>query len=190
MGNNNVLYRLFLCVMLVAGMSNCAPDKQWQLQDVSGHLPDLQFNLIDDAGSPVTARNYRGDVVLLYFGFTGCGTQCPIIMERLSGIVQRLGKKADHVHVLLVTVDPAHDTSQALHKYVRNFDKNHIVGLTGTDNDIENIARRYRTAYRPHSLVHGNAIYIFDASGKARLLASGDSPDESLVHDLRQLVQS
>jgi protein SCO1/2 len=183
------LKRLCLFSLIVLSCS-CSPKKQWQLQDVAGHLPDLRFSLTDDTGKPVTAQNYRGKIVLLYFGFTGCGTQCPIVMQRLAGVLAQLGHDADQMRVLLVTVDPVHDTPQAMHNYVSNFDKTHIAGLTGNDAGIRDIARRYRAAYRSNSLVHSNAVYIFDATGKAKLLASDDDNSDAFVHDLRQLIRS
>lgn len=180
----------FYLISLIALLCSCNSGKKWQLQDVSGHLPDLRFSLTNDTGKPVTADIYQGDIVLLYFGFTGCGTQCPATLQHLSSVLAQLGKDANHMRVLLVTVDPAHDTPQALHKYLANFDKHHMTGLTGSADRIKDIARRYRAAYRPDSLVHGNAIYIFDAEGKARLIAPANGNSSKLVHDLHQLALS
>jgi protein SCO1/2 len=184
------LCRLLFFLTLIAAAGGCAPEKQWQLQDISGHLPDLQFTLTDDSGNPVTAQNYQGDVMLLYFGFAGCGTQCPIVLHRLTDVLQQLGGSAEHVRVLFVTVDPAHDTPQVLHSYIGTFDAKHMIGLAGSDKDTEDLARRYRAAWRPHSLVHGTALYIFDTRGQAQLLAAADAPEQNIVHDLRQLLKS
>jgi protein SCO1/2 len=83
-----------------------------------------------------------------------------------------------------------------LQRYIAQFDSERAVGLTGTAADIERLTKQYRTAYRPRSRIsetaaieHGDAIYIFDARRRARLLATSSDADEHLVKDLRRLVQ-
>jgi len=94
-------------IVLLFVLLGCAPQNQWQLQDVAGHLPDLRFSLTSDNGKSVTAENYKGDVVLLYFGFTGCSAQCPVVMQHLAVALHEMGRGADNLRILFVTVDPA-----------------------------------------------------------------------------------
>lgn len=170
----------------------------WQLTNVTGHLPDLQFSLTADDGKPVDASAFKGQTALVYFGYTHCPDVCPETMARLMQVLSKLGQKdAGHVRILFISVDPARDTPQALHDYVGAFDAQHARGLTGTDRQIESLARRYRVAYQMekrdpkgnYEVTHSSAVYIFDAQGRARLLATDhDSPD-AVAHDLRRIVE-
>lgn len=169
----------------------------WQLTDISGHMPDLSFRLTDDQGKVVTAADYRGKVKLLYFGYTHCPDVCPLTLAHLHVVMQRLGKLADGARILFVSVDPARDTPEALHAYVTAFDPR-AVGLTGAPTDIEALTKRYRAAFSrepdksggSYDVSHSSGIYIFDADGHARLLATPDDPQDKLVHDLHFLLST
>ncbi len=170
----------------------------WQLTNVSGHLPDLQFSLTADDGKPIDASAFKGQTTLVYFGYTHCPDVCPETMARLMQVLAKLGPKdAERVRILFISVDPARDTPQLLREYVGAFDAQHARGLTGSDRQIESLARRYRVAYQMekrdpkgnYEVTHSSAVYIFDAQGRARLLATDhDSPD-AVAHDLRRIVE-
>ncbi|MDE2317434.1 MAG: SCO family protein, partial [Xanthomonadaceae bacterium] len=169
----------------------------FKLTRISGHMPDLQFRLTDDNGKTVTAEDYRGKVVLLYFGYTHCPDVCPLTLAHLHVVMQQLGKQADKVRILFVSVDPTRDTPQALHEYVRAFDK-HTVGLTGSAGAIEALTKRYRAAFSRepsgedgnYEVSHSSAIYVFDRDGHARVLSTPITPQADLVHDLKLLLDS
>lgn len=184
------------CTLLL--LAACQAQPQWQLDDVSGHLPDLKFQLTNDLGQPVTAASYRGKVVLLYFGYTHCPDVCPLTLVHLHTVLQKLGKQAGDVRVLFVTVDPARDTVPVLHQYVTAFDPR-IVGLTGSQDAIAQLAKRYRAYYQrqapqpasdDYEVTHSSAIYVFDRDGRARLLATPGSTNDAILHDLQILVGS
>jgi protein SCO1/2 len=193
-----VLQRSRLCLLactfvLLAACSHAPPP--WQLNDVSGHLPDLQFNLISDAGKPTTAADFRGKYVMMYFGYTHCPDVCPLTLVHLHQVMQKLGNEAGKVRILFVSVDPARDTPAVLHQYVTAFDP-HITGLTGTPAQVTAMAKRYRAAFNrdakqpngSYEVSHSSAIYIFDRQGHARLLGtSADTPD-AIAHDLKLLI--
>ncbi|GGA06976.1 SCO family protein [Dyella caseinilytica] len=196
------LLRLVILSFAVAAsalLAACNKDAQqpWQLTDISGHMPDLAFRLTDDHGQTVTAADYRGKITLLYFGYTHCPDVCPLTLAHLHVVMQRLGKLADHVRILFVTVDPARDTPAVLHDYVNAFDPR-AVGLTGAPADIEALTKRYRAAFTrepgksddSYDVSHSSGIYIFDASGKARLLATPADGQDKLTHDLQLLLSS
>ena len=186
---------LFVLGLLLAGCQRNEASAQWQLTDISGHMPDLAFRLTDDQGKAVTAADYRGKVTLLYFGYTHCPDVCPLTLAHLHVVMQRLDKLADGARILFVSVDPERDTAEALHAYVTAFDP-HTVGLTGSPADIEALTNRYRAAFSrepgkaggSYEVSHSSGIYIFDASGKARLLATPEDPQDKLVHDLHLLL--
>lgn len=169
----------------------------WRLTDISGHMPDLAFQLTDDNGKPVTAEDYRGKVVLLYFGYTHCPDVCPLTLAHLHAVLQRVGPKADGARILFVSVDPARDTPAIMHAYVNAFDKR-AVGLTGAPRALEALSKRYRSAFTrepaqangQYEVSHSSAIYLFDRQGQARLLATPAASQDDLVHDLYLLLET
>jgi len=169
----------------------------WRLTDISGHMPDLAFQLTDDNGKPVTAEDYRGKVVLLYFGYTHCPDVCPLTLAHLHAVLQRVGARADDARILFVSVDPARDTPAIMHAYVNAFDKR-AVGLTGTPRELEALSKRYRSAFTrepdqgngQYEVSHSSAIYLFDRQGQARLLATPAASQDDLVHDLYLLLEA
>ncbi len=184
-----------LIAATVLSLAGCSHSHvAWQLADVSGHLPDLQFSLTDDNGKAVTAADFAGKTNLLYFGYTHCPDVCPLTLTHLHMVMQRLGAQAAGVHVLFVSVDPARDTPALLHQYVNAFDPR-ITGLSGTPDQIQTLAKRYRVAFNreatkpdgSYDVSHSSGIYIFDASGRARLLATSADSVDAIVHDLRAL---
>ncbi|MEI7036323.1 SCO family protein [Fulvimonas yonginensis] len=186
---------LLLAAALLLAACHRADDLPWRLTNVSGHMPDLAFQLTDDNGKAVTAEDYRGKVVLLYFGYTHCPDVCPLTLARLHAVLQRVGEKADDARILFVSVDPARDTPAVMHAYVNAFDKR-AVGLTGPPGAIEALSKRYRSAFTrepdkvdgQYEVSHSSAIYLFDRQGHARLLATPAASQGDLVHDLYLLL--
>ncbi len=187
---------LALCAAL--GGAGCSQRPEpWQLTDVSGHLPDLGFTLTDDDGQPVAAEALKGRASLVYFGYTHCPDVCPETMGRLVQVIGKLGSDAAKVRILFVTVDPARDTPKALHDYVAAFDAQHARGLTGTDAQIERVARDYRVAYQMekrdpngnYEVTHSSAVYIFDARNHARLLATDHDTPDDIARDVRRIIE-
>lgn len=180
-------------VLLCACSHSSGP---WQLTNVTGHLPDLDFALTADNGQPVTGASFRGRTTLVYFGYTHCPDVCPETMARLMQVIAELGPDARGVRILFISVDPARDTPQALHAYVGAFDAQHARGLTGTAAQIESLAKRYRVAYQmekrdpdgSYEVTHSSAVYVFDAQGHARLLATDHDTPDAIAHDVRRVI--
>jgi protein SCO1/2 len=165
--------------------------ERWQLTDVTGHLPDLRFTLIADNGQAVTEQEYKNTIILLYFGFTGCASQCPLTLTRLNRLLQSLGSDTEKLRILFVTLNSKNDTPKILHDYLAACDPAHMVGLTGSDKMIEALAKRYRAAYRAADtadIPHSNVIYIFDRAGQARLLALPEDSEVHIVNDIGRLI--
>ncbi|MBN3787112.1 SCO family protein [Burkholderia sp. Ac-20353] len=170
----------------------------WHLTDVTGHLPDLSFTLTGGDGRPVDASAYRGQVALVYFGYTHCPDVCPETMARLMEVLAQLGPQARDVRILFVSVDPARDTPQLMQSYVAAFDAEHARGLTGTDRQIESLAKRYRVAYQMekrdpsggYEVTHSSAVYVFDANGRARLLATDRDKPDAIAADVRRILDN
>src|ERR1700761_9170460 len=189
---------LALIPLLVAFTGCTHKEEPWRLTNVTGHLPDLDFSLTADNGKQVTGENFKGDAALVYFGYTHCPDVCPETMARLMQVMSKLGPDAQKVRILFVTVDPARDTPQALHDYVGAFDAQHARGLTGSDAQIESLAQRYRVAYQMekrdpngnYEVTHSSAVYVFDAQGHARLLATDQDTPDQIAQDLRRIIDA
>nr|WP_260853958.1 SCO family protein [Paraburkholderia sp. BCC1886] len=187
----------FAVAAALAALGGCAPHADpWHLTDVSGHLPNLDFTLTGDDGRPVNGDSFKGRTSLVYFGYTHCPDVCPETMARLMQVLGKLGPDAQKVRILFITVDPARDTPQALHDYVGAFDARHAEGLTGTDWQIESLAKRYRVAYQmekrdakgDYEVTHSSAVYVFDREGHARLLATDHDTPDAIALDLRRII--
>ncbi|HEX7340225.1 MAG TPA: SCO family protein [Rhodanobacteraceae bacterium] len=183
--------------LFLVGCAQSGPPLVWKLNtSVAGHLPDLQFRLTDDANQVVTAKNYLGKVVVLYFGYTHCPDVCPLTLTHLHMMMQKLGPLAKDARILFVSVDPARDTPAVMHAYVTAFGT-HMVGLTGTESEIRAMAKRYRVAFNRgpsnghggYEVNHSSAIYIFGVKGKVKLLATPADSVPDITHDMRQLIQ-
>ena len=181
-------------------LAACHPKTKWHEQDISGALPTLSFNMTDAmTGKPVTAADFRGKVVLLYFGYTQCPDFCPTTLTNLADILQKLSAHSDDVRVLFVTVDPNRDSLPVLKQYAVAF-ASQVIGLRGTPDELAALARRYRVAYsvtpardgHPYEVTHSSIVYVFDQSGEARLLVdlmATQKPDiEGATKDLQALL--
>ena len=180
--------------LLLGGCQSSAP-LPFQLTNISGHMPALDFRLTDDEGKAVTGADYRGKVVLLYFCYTHCPDVCPLTLAQLHVVMQRLGKLADGARILFVSVDPTRDTPAVLHAYVNAFDPR-VVGLTGDPRVVEALVKRYRSSFTRepassdgnYEVSHSSAIYIFDRDGSARVLSTPTDTQDDMVHDLHLLL--
>ena len=172
----------------------------WHSIDIAGEVPALAFDMTDaSTGKPVTAADFRGKLVLLYLGYTQCPDVCPLTLQNVAETLQRLGKDAGDVRLLFVTVDPERDTLAVLKQYATAFSPD-FVGLRGDENQIAQVARRYRLAYsvtpatktQPYEVTHSSAVYVFGRDGNAKLLIaslSTTNPDiTGTADDLRRLL--
>jgi protein SCO1/2 len=186
---------LIASIALLASLAACSRQEPWTLDNITGLMPSLKFSLMNDAGQPVNAFDYRGKLVLLYFGYTHCPDVCPTTLATLARAIRDLGPDAARIRVLFVTVDPARDTAQVLKRYVAAFGPQ-FIGLRGDDDALESAAKRYRVAYsreRPdaqgdYTVAHSSAVFIFDGNGKPRLLATGSETSAAITQDLRRLL--
>jgi protein SCO1/2 len=119
------------------------------------------FTLVAPDGTTVTDRTYRGKWLLVYFGFTFCPDTCPMALVEIGTALEKLGRNADDVQPLFITVDPQRDTPAAMGEYMQSFDPR-IVGLTGTPQQIAAVAQEYGVYYAPHKTGPGGDDYVMD----------------------------
>jgi protein SCO1/2 len=187
-----------LCVTLLCGLGDSVP---WHTSiDVSGNELPLEFRMTRASdGKEVSEADYRGRVVMLYFGYTNCPDLCPMTHLNVAAALKGLGADARRVQVLFVAVDPERDTLAVLEKYVKSFGPQ-VDGLRGTQEELAALAGRYHAGYsvkpatkdHPYEVSHSAVIYVFDATGAARLLIpslSTGKPDiAGTTSDLKRLV--
>lgn len=120
------------------------------------------FALIDQNGAPKTDKDFRGKVMLIYFGYTYCPDACPTTLQALSGMLDLLGAASSKVQPIFISVDPARDTPAQLKAYAANFHPG-IVYLTGSPDELKKDESEYRiyVAKVPQS---GSDDYLFDHS--------------------------
>ena len=190
------LLALLLITLVVSGCSG--EEENWNGKDISGLMPGLEFELTDSQGSPVTARQFDGKIRLLFFGFTSCPDICPTTLQKLNRATEGLPSGLqDDVLTLFVSVDPKRDSPEHLAAYVRFFGSG-IVGLTGKEPQLRELAKRYRTTFgyeEPdengnYAVSHSNAVYVFDRNGDARLLIRADLSAKAIRQDLIALART
>ena len=139
----------------------------WNREPIGG-----PFALIDQDGKRRTDADFRGKVLLVYFGFTYCPDVCPTDLQQMGMAVDQLGSAGDAVQPIFITVDPERDTPEHLKDYVAMFHPR-FVGLTGDASAIKEAARAYRTYYAKvdfgksdYTVDHSAFIYLMGRNGE------------------------
>ncbi len=183
-----------------ASLVGCDDAKAWHNIDIADTSPDLAFDLQRAPdGKAVTAADYRGEVVMVYFGYTFCPDVCPLTLQNLNGAFAKIGDDAKSVRVLFVTIDPKRDTLASLGQYMSIFGPQ-FTGLSGSADQLARFARRYRIAYSvevapdgEETVTHSSALFVFDRTGAARLLvpslASSTADVGGVARDLTRLAR-
>ena len=154
------------------------------------------FELTDHHGKTRTLADFRGKVVTLFFGYTGCPDMCPTTLALLGESVRKLGADADRIQVLFVTVDPKRDTPQVLSRYVPAFYPT-FLGLYADEKTTARTVREFKGYYHAnppnehgsYTVDHSAQIYVFDPAGRIRLyIQPPEATPQSIAHDLRVLL--
>ncbi len=146
-------------------------------------------------GDRVNTRDYRGQVVILFFGYTHCPDVCPNSMYTLKMVMDLLDGDSDRVQVLMVTVDPERDSAGHLQEYVSYFHPR-FIGLTGTQEEIAEVAKKYSAQYEKDSassdggyqVSHSAFFYLLDQEGRVRALHDPRSSAAQIVADVQALL--
>jgi protein SCO1 len=138
------------------------------------------FTLEDGSGKTVTDRDFHGRYLLVYFGYTFCPDVCPTTLNAVAAAFDKLGAKADKVQALFITVDPGRDTPKVVQQYAAAFSP-HIMGLTGTPDEIARVAREYRVYYARHQDPDAPGGYTMDHSSILYLMG----PDGHFIEPIR-----
>ena len=192
--NFPILFSLLLAVLL----SGCSSGHDWNGKDISGLMPELEFRLTDSSGETYRAEDGKGNIRVMFFGFTNCPDICPTTMARLKSAINQMPEPLqDEVTMLFVSVDPKRDTPEKLGEYVGFFGDD-IKGLTADEPTLRELAKRYRTTFgygKPdengdYDVSHSSAVYVFDGEGRARLLLRSQLSRDEITEDLTTLAKA
>ena len=189
------IIKCILIVVVLLTLTACTESEPTRLTNVSGLISDLSFELTDENNNIVTAKDYLGYTVALFFGFTSCPEICPTTMHQLSKILKEIDPSGSSIRVLFVSVDPQRDSVEKLKKYTDIFGPA-FIGLRGNDSAIKEMTKKYRVTFGygdedaegNYDVSHSGAVFIFDAKGEARLLATQSSSTEDMIYDMKKLV--
>lgn len=160
---------------------------------LSDPQPAPEFTLTADTGEQVSLNSYRGQVVLMYFGYTFCPDICPASLAELADARELLGDRADEVQVVMVSVDPARDTPEALSEYMDYFDSS-FVGLTGTEGEIRAVADAYGVFYEAEAgtaatgylVDHLASVFVINKDGNWVEILSYGTTGEQIAADVKE----
>jgi protein SCO1 len=185
--------RLLALSLLALLLSACA--RQFTATDVTGAAFGRDFHLTDHNGAARSLADFRGKVVVMFFGYTQCPDVCPTTLSELAAAMQTLGADAGRVQVLFVTVDPRRDTPDLLRRYVPVFNPA-FLGLYADEAGTAAVAEEFRIFYRQqpgttpsaYSVDHSAGTYVFDTNGRLRLFFSYGQGADAFAHDIRLLL--
>ena len=193
--------RLITAGMMALALLSAGCDKlsskpaAFQNTDLTGLDYAKGFSLTDHTGKARTLADFKGKLVVLFFGYTQCPDVCPTTMAEMAAVMKELGPSADEVQVLFVTLDPERDTQALLASYVPAFDKR-FLGLRGTPEQTAATAKEFKvfvakvpgTEPGSYTVDHTAGSYVFDKEGRVRLFLRHGKGPAPIVHDLRQLL--
>jgi protein SCO1/2 len=192
-----VLLGATLSLVLVACSERAdAPPSTFSATDISSVEWGRDFQLLDHHGKPRSLADFKGKVVMLFFGFTHCPDICPTTLADMARVVHTLGDDGSRVQGLFVTVDPKRDTAPVLARYVSAFHPG-FLGLHADEPTTAALAREFKFFYamspapapEGYDMSHGSAIYVYDPQGRLRLLIGNtDRSVDAMVADVRVLL--
>ena len=185
---------LFLTLICLISCQN-SQDQTFVGTDISSVPIDTTFRLKDFNGRIRTLEDFKGKVVVIFFGFTHCPDICPTTLTDLKKTMALLKDKASDVQVIFITLDPARDTEDVLKKFIPTFNSS-FLGLTGTESDIDKVANQLKIFNKKvndgskagYTIDHSAGLYVIDKKGSIKLHISNGQKPEDLASDLAKLI--
>jgi protein SCO1 len=188
----------FVMVLMTLALVACSPKPEFKNIDITGATGfGSDFSLLDVDGKTRTLADFKGKVVVMFFGYTQCPDVCPTTLTEMQQAMVLLGPQADKVQVLFVTVDPARDTAAILKQYVPSFDPR-FIGLRPADEvALEKVTKDFKIYNKKvpglspgsYTIDHTAGSYVFDPEGHLRLYIKHAQGPETLAHDLKELLK-
>lgn len=184
---------VLILVVLLAACEEPKLPSPFHAGDVSAKFAQADFRLNDHYGKPRTLADFRGKVVVMFFGYTHCPDVCPTTLADLAQARRMLGPAAKQVQVLFVTLDPERDTRELLAQYVPAFDSS-FLGLYGDAQTTAQVSKTFAVTFQKqattsgYNIDHSSGTFLIDTNGQVRLLAPYGQRAEWLVDDVRLLL--
>jgi protein SCO1/2 len=184
--------------ILAVAITACTPDKpKFNAIDVTGADYAKGFTLTDHQGQMRSLSDFKGKVVVLFFGYTQCPDVCPTTMTELVEVKRLLGADGDKLQGVFVTVDPARDTAELLKAYMGNFDPT-FVAFIPTPEQLATVAKDYKVYYKrsegktptSYTMDHSAGSYVYDTQGNLRLYSRYGSGAQALAQDIQGLLKA
>ena len=191
--------RNLLLLLLVALLVSCEKPKlltPFQAIDITWRYAEkpVNFHLTDPNGKIRSLSDFKGKVVVLFFGYTHCPEICPTTLADLAQMMRLLDKDAEKVQVLFITLDPERDTPKLLAEYVPSFHSS-FLGLYGDTQTTAQVAKAFGVNYEKrvekgsYTLDHSDGTYLIGTRGEPVLLSPYNQRAELLVRDIKLLLQ-
>lgn len=190
--------RVLLLSFLALTIISCSPKQNFKNVDITGSKAfGNDFSLVDPDGKARTLADFKGKVVVMFFGYTQCPDICPTTLTEMQQAMALLGPQSDKVQVLFVTVDPQRDTAEILKQYVPAFDSR-FLGLRPADETaLDKVTKDFKIYYKKvpglspdsYTMDHTAGSYVFDPDGRLRLYIKHAQGPETLAHDLKELMK-
>jgi protein SCO1/2 len=190
-------------LVLAAALAACGPagkpaeKLQFKGTDITGAEYGRTLALSDQDGKSRTLADFKGKVVVVFFGYTQCPDVCPTTMAELAQVKKSLGKDGDRLQGIFVTIDPERDTPSVLKGYMGSFDPS-FIALRGTVEQTKEVAKEFKVFFAKvpgrtpdsYTMDHTAGSYVFDSDGKLRLFVRYGSGADALAADLKTLISA
>lgn len=182
-------------LLLFAGLVGACRPYQYHGTLLETGKPAYNFTL-QAADGPHSLKDFRGQWVVLFFGYTHCPDVCPTTLADMKQVMQLLGQRAERVQFIMISVDPERDTPERMAAFVSHFDPR-FLGLTGAPEEIAQIAAAYGIYYQKHEgtaasgylVDHTASLLVIDPQGYLRLLWPPTLTPEEMAEDLQHLLR-
>jgi len=185
------LLRAILALCLACALIACSKQPQpFRSTALEGVKWGKDFELTAHTGQRLRTVDYRGKVLVLFFGYTHCPDICAPALAKLAQLSKALGEDAKRVQVLFISVDPEHDNPAQLKKFLAGFDPT-FIGLTGTADELGTVAADHMVFFKQAktgSIEHTGMLFVKGTNGRVRLLMKESAPLDDMLHDLRLLL--
>ncbi|KIU52538.1 photosynthetic protein synthase I [Pseudomonas putida] len=163
-------------------------------KDLSNKILGRTFKLKDPQGNVMTLSSFQGSMPMVFFGFTQCPAVCPTTLARAVQIKKLMGRDADFLQVVFISLDPERDTPEVLDAYVKVFDPS-FVALSGTLEETAAVAKEFGVFYEKvpagdtYTISHSSTSYVFDSRGVLRLGLSHSLNAKECTEDLLTVME-
>ena len=190
--------RFLLGLLMVCVLTACTPTApKFNAIDITGADYAKSLTLIDHNGQSRSLSDFKGKVVVLFFGYTQCPDVCPTTMTELVEVKRLLGTDGDKLQAVFVTVDPARDTTELLKAYMANFDPT-FLAFVPTADELPDVAKHFKIYYKKqegqtptsYTMDHSAGSYVYDLQGNLRLYSRYGVGAQVLAQDIQTLLKT